>query len=246
MPASMRGELQSVLRRFRLGHFEVTIVMDSKVIRDGLTPSHGGPVMAGQVHTLARANHIDASRYQHPFTPMLVNTGKELVLFDTGNGALSREYSQFQRRLPDGRLVEHLQRAGYTENDVDIVVITHGHPDHIGGLLEAEKPVFPNARYVVGAAEYDFWMRGENVRPERTFHRELFVKTVKPLAERITFIKPGDDVVSGIRAVDAAGPLPRNVGIPDRERRQAVIELGRHLRPLRCFSSAPRSASGCG
>jgi glyoxylase-like metal-dependent hydrolase (beta-lactamase superfamily II) len=164
--------------------------------------------MAAQVEALARANHIDAGRYQHPFTPTLVNTGKELVLFDTGNGALSREYSQFQGRLPDGHLVEHLRHAGYTENDVDVVVITHGHPDHIGGLLRDGKPVFPNARYVFGAAEYDFWIRGENVRPERTFHRELFVTIAKPLAERATFIKPGNDVVSGIQAIDAAGHSP--------------------------------------
>jgi glyoxylase-like metal-dependent hydrolase (beta-lactamase superfamily II) len=208
MPASMHGELQPALRRFRLGDFEITIVMDSKVIREGLTPSHGGPAMASEVQALARASRIDTSRYQHPFTPMLVNTGRELVLFDTGNGALSREYSQFQGRLPDGRLVGHLRDAGYTENDIDVVVISHGHPDHIGGLLEAGNPVFPNARYVFGAAEYDFWIRGENVRPERAFNRELFVTTAKPLAERATFINPGDDVVSGIRAIDAAGHSP--------------------------------------
>lgn len=208
MPASMYGERQPALRRFKLGDFEITIVMDSRVIREGLTPSHGGPAMASDVQALARANHIDTNRYLHPFTPMLVNTGQQLVLFDTGNGTLSREYNQFQGRLPEGRLVEHLRRAGYTENDVDVVVITHGHPDHIGGLLNAGKPVFPNARYVFGATEYDFWIRGENVRPERTFHRELFVTIVKPLAERSTFIKPGDDVVSGIHAIDAAGHSP--------------------------------------
>jgi glyoxylase-like metal-dependent hydrolase (beta-lactamase superfamily II) len=212
MPASMHGELQPTLRRFRLGDFEVTIVMDGAVIREGLTPSHGGPALADDVKALAHANNIDPNRYRHPFTPMLVNTGKQLVLFDTGNGALSREYSQFQGRLPDGRLVEHLRRAGYTEDDVDVVVITHGHPDHIGGLLEAGKPVFPNARYVFGAAEYDFWIRGENVRPERKFHRELFVSIAAPLAERATFIKPGDEVVSGIRAIDAAGHSPGMMG----------------------------------
>jgi glyoxylase-like metal-dependent hydrolase (beta-lactamase superfamily II) len=208
MPASMHGELQPALRRFKLGGFEITIVMDSKVIREGLTPSHGGPTMADEVQAIARANHIDAIRYHHPFTPMLVNTGKERMLFDTGNGALAREYSQFQGRLPDGRLVKHLRDAGYTENDVDVVVISHGHPDHIGGLLKAGRPVFPNARYVFGAAEYDFWLRGENVRPERAFNRELFVTIAKPLAERATFIKPGDDVVSGIQAIDAAGHSP--------------------------------------
>jgi glyoxylase-like metal-dependent hydrolase (beta-lactamase superfamily II) len=65
--------------------------------------------------------------------------------------------------------------------------------------------VFPNARYVFGATEFDFWRRGENVREARKFNRELFVRICEPLADRSTYIKPGDEVVPGIRAVDAAG-----------------------------------------
>ena len=68
--------------------------------------------------------------------------------------------------------------------------------------------MFPNARYVFGAAEFDFWKRGENVREARKFNRELFVKICVPLADRSTFIKPGDEVVPGITAIDAAGHSP--------------------------------------
>jgi len=89
-----------------------------------------------------------------------------------------------------------------------VIVLTHGHPDHIGGLTEGGKPVFPKARYVFGAAEFDFWKRGENVREARKFNRELYVKICLPLADRSTFIKPGDEVVPGITAVDAAGHSP--------------------------------------
>jgi glyoxylase-like metal-dependent hydrolase (beta-lactamase superfamily II) len=160
------------------------------------------------VHALARANNIDTQRFEHPNIPTLVNTGKQLVLFDTGNGALPREYEQLSKRLPPGQLVERLAAAGYRAEDIDIVVITHGHPDHIGGLVEGGRPVFSNARYVFGAAEFDFWNRGENVREARKFNRELFVKICVPLADRSTFIKPGDDVASGITAVDAAGHSP--------------------------------------
>jgi glyoxylase-like metal-dependent hydrolase (beta-lactamase superfamily II) len=208
VPAAMQGEMQPTIYRFKLGGFEVAIIMDSKVIRSGLTPSFGGEAAAAEVKALAKANRIDADRYEHPFTPTLVNTGKELVLFDTGNGSLRDEYEQMKGRLPPGNLVARMAQAGYNPEDVDVVVLTHGHPDHIGGLTKGGVPVFPKARYVIGAAEFDFWNKGENVREARKFNRELYVKIVVPLANQAAFIKPGDEVVPGIRAVDAAGHSP--------------------------------------
>ena len=208
MPASMQGEIHPAIYRFRLGGFEVAPIMDSYVLRPGLTPSFGGEAAAAEVKALAAANRIDSDRYFHPFTPLLVNTGKELVLFDTGNGSLSAEYEQMKGRLPPGQLAARMGPAGYKPEDVDVVVITHGHPDHIGGLTKGGQPVFPNARYVFGAAEFDFWNKGENVREARKFNRELYVKIVVPLANRATMIKPGDTVVPGITAVDAFGHSP--------------------------------------
>jgi glyoxylase-like metal-dependent hydrolase (beta-lactamase superfamily II) len=208
VPAAMQGEMQATIYRFKLGGFEVATIMDSKVIRSGLTPSFGGEAAAAEVKALAKANRIDADRYEHPFTPTLVNTGKELVLFDTGNGSLRDEYEQLKGRMPAGNLVARMAQAGYKPEDVDVVVLTHGHPDHIGGLTKGGVPVFPKARYVIGAAEFDFWNKGENVREARKFNRELYMKIVVPLANQATFIKPGDEVVPGIRAVDAAGHSP--------------------------------------
>lgn len=212
MPAAMQGEFQPAIYRFKLGGFEVATIMDSSVIRPGLTPSFGGDAHAAEVKALAAANRVDADRYFHPFTPMIVNTGKELMVFDTGNGSLSSEYEQMKGRLPAGQLVNRMAQIGYKPEDVDVVVITHGHPDHIGGLTKGGQPVFPNARYVFGAAEFDFWNKGENVREARKFNRELYVKIVVPLANKATMIKPGDSVVPGITAVDAAGHSPGLLG----------------------------------
>ena len=197
MPASMLGEMQPTIYRFKFGAFEVATILDGKSIRDGLHPNFGGNAAAAEVHALARANNIDTQRFEHPYIPAIVNTGRELVLFDTGNGALARDYPQLRARLPDGQLVARLRQAGYTPEDIDVVVLTHGHPDHIGGLTEGGKPVFAKARYVFGAAEFDFWKRGENVREARKFNRELFMTICAPLAERASFIKPGDEVVPG-------------------------------------------------
>ena len=208
MPASMQGEMQPTIYRFKLGGFELVNIMDSKVIRPGLTPSFGGEAQADEVRALAAANRIDADRYEHPFTPMLVNTGKQLLLIDTGNGSLRDEHEQLKGRLPPGNLVARMAAAGYQPEDVDVVIITHGHPDHIGGLTKGGQPVFPKARYVFGAADFDFWKKGENVREARKFNRELYVKICLPLADRSTFVKPGDEIVPGITAVDAFGHSP--------------------------------------
>jgi glyoxylase-like metal-dependent hydrolase (beta-lactamase superfamily II) len=110
--------------------------------------------------------------------------------------------------MPQGHTAARLKEAGYKPEDVDVVVLTHGHPDHFGGLTEGGKPVFPNARYVFGATEFDFWKKGENVREARKFNRVLFMNICVPLADRSTFIKPGDEVVPGITAVEAFGHSP--------------------------------------
>lgn len=191
--------------QFSFGDFKVAILLDGIVVRQGLSLSYTGNNASETVKALAKLNHIDPDRYEHPFTPMIVNTGKDIILFDTGSGNLSRDYEPLRGRLPPGALVERMRKIGYEPEDIDIVVVTHGHFDHIGGLLRDGQPTFPNASYVVGAAEYDFWKRGENISDARKFNRELFMKIVGPLAERTRFIHPGEDVVSGIRAVDAFG-----------------------------------------
>jgi glyoxylase-like metal-dependent hydrolase (beta-lactamase superfamily II) len=208
LPASMQGEMQPNIYRFKFGGFEITNIMDSKSIRAGLYPHFGTETPAQEARELCRANGIDADRYEHPFIPTVVNTGKQLILFDTGNGALRREYEPLRDRLPDGHLVERLGQAGYRAEDIDLVVITHGHPDHIGGLTVGGRPVFPKARYVFGATEFDFWRRGDNIREARVFNRRLFVEIALPLADRSSFVKPGDELAPGIHAVDAAGHSP--------------------------------------
>ncbi|MDH7794227.1 MULTISPECIES: MBL fold metallo-hydrolase [unclassified Beijerinckia] len=205
MSASTTDDTRPNRYQFSFGELKITIFLDGTVIRKGLGLSYSGQDASETVQALAKLNHIDPDRYEHPFTPMVVDTGKQVILFDTGSGTLSRDYEPLRGRLPAGALVERMRKIGYAPEDVDVVVITHGHFDHIGGLMQDGQPTFPKASYVVGAAEYDFWKRGENVSDARKFNRELFMKIVGPLAEKTSFISPGEDVVSGIRAVDASG-----------------------------------------
>jgi glyoxylase-like metal-dependent hydrolase (beta-lactamase superfamily II) len=185
--------------RFRLGAFEITNILDGRMERPP-HPTFGENQPVEKIVELAKENGASATAYDHVYVPTLVNTGKELVLFDSGNG-LGRDPKV-------GKLRERLIQANYQPEQVSVVVITHGHPDHINGLVTDGRPTYPNARYIFGETEFDFWKKGENVREARKATREAFMKNAVPFADKATFVKSGGEVTSGIRAIPAFGHSP--------------------------------------
>jgi glyoxylase-like metal-dependent hydrolase (beta-lactamase superfamily II) len=209
MATQPRGVLQPRVARMRLGHFEVVSIMDGAIVRGTLQQRFAVNAPESDVAAVAESHRLETARFQHQFVMTLIDTGRELILFDTGCGELRKGIGigDFSGALPDGNLQALLAGAGYRPEDVDIVVLTHGHPDHVGGLMLAGQPAYPNASYVMGSREVDFWVKGD-VRPARRVHREVFMKLAYPLADRARLIGPGDEVVSGVRALDAAGHSP--------------------------------------
>ncbi len=197
----MMGLQRPSFYRFKLGTFEITTFLDGAMPRQGPYPIFGSDQPEEVVHALLKDNFLPPTRFENPYVPALVNTGKELILFDTGNGPLRRDKGA-------GLLAALMEETGYKPKQVDIVVITHGHPDHIGGMMEGDAPGFANARVVFGAVEFDYWIKGENIPDGRVKTRELFMKIAAPFGEKATFLKGGDDVVTGIRAIEAFGHSP--------------------------------------
>jgi glyoxylase-like metal-dependent hydrolase (beta-lactamase superfamily II) len=187
--------------RFTLGSFEVTTLSDGMRAGDGPYPTFGGDQEEAAVHALMAENFLPTSTFVTGFTPTLVNTGTDMILFDTGLGEGARGGGM-------GRLTAQLGEAGVSPADITIVVLTHMHPDHIGGLMEGGAPVFPNARYVTGETEYDFWTDAARATGGAERVHGMVNALVKPFAEKMTFVKPGASVVSGIDAHAAFGHTP--------------------------------------
>lgn len=201
--AALLGAAQPKFYRFKLGEFEITTISDSDVFIDGPFPLIGANASEPDVHALMRDNLLPERKYQPGFTPTIVNTGKQLILLDAGNGA-----NGFVPRPNGGWLAAQLGPAGFKPEDIDVVALSHGHPDHVGGIIDNGKPLFPNARYVIGQIEHDFWTPEGKLPDDLEKFAQVYRANSKPVMEKINFIKPGDDVVTGIRAIEAYGHTP--------------------------------------
>jgi glyoxylase-like metal-dependent hydrolase (beta-lactamase superfamily II) len=183
--APMQGPAPQGFSRFKLGVFEVTPLLAGTRAMDKPQETFGTNASAEQFAALSAENFIPADKSVNFFTPVLVNTGAELILFDTG--------------LAPDAITAALASAGVTPDQVDTIVLTHMHGDHIGGISGEAGVTFAKARYVTGQVEFDHWSKAGN---------EGFDTKVKPLAEKFTFLGDGGSVASGITAVAAFGHSP--------------------------------------
>lgn len=183
--APMLGAAAPAFNRFLLGDFEVTALLAGTRTVDNVREIFGLNVDDATFAAASASAFIPSDRAQFFFTPTVVNTGTSLVLFDTG--------------LSPAGITAALAAAGYTPDQIDTVVITHMHGDHIGGLMGEAGPTFANAAYVTGAAENNHWSAAGN---------EGYDRNLRPLAEKTTFLDDGGTVVPGITAMAATGHTP--------------------------------------
>lgn len=206
--APLLGSSTPLHYRFKLGAFEVTALLAGTGPRDTPQQTFGLNVTPEEFAAVSAANFIPADRAQNFMIPTLVNTGAELILFDAGLNAA-------------GTLAA-LADAGYTPDQVDTVVITHMHGDHINGLSGEAGPSFPNARYVAGALEHNHWSAAGN---------QNFERVIRPLEDRFRFLDAGAEVVSGITAIAAFGHTPGHLAFhleSEGQRLMLTADLANH------------------
>ncbi len=199
--------LAAPLYSFRHGAFGVTVVSDGHLVLPTSFLAPDAP--PAEREAMLRAAGQTGGQYHSPTNVTLLSTANDLILIDMGSG---------DRFMPSaGKLWENLKTAGFDKAKISKVVFTHGHPDHLWGAVdELDEVVTPDAAFYVAAAEWDFWS-SENATRGLPAERAGFVtgarRNYAAIKGRVTMVKGGDEIVSGLRILDTPGHTQGHVAI---------------------------------
>lgn len=202
---SHQPQRESASHRHAVGDVEVVVLADGYrtfPLPDTLVVNAD----RGEVNKALLAAGMPADEMTIHFNPAAVRIDGRTVLIDTGNGPQAAAEDNSTR----GWLPRSMAHAGISPEDVDAVVISHFHSDHINGLLNAHGgPAFPNAAILVPAPEWAFWMERSHEGDQRPggiagHARQIFA----PVRDRVETFAWDDEVAPGLRAVATPGHTP--------------------------------------
>jgi glyoxylase-like metal-dependent hydrolase (beta-lactamase superfamily II) len=132
-----------------------------------------------------------------PYSGLVVRSGERVVLIDTGAGALTPTV---------GHLARNLREAGTAPDEIDTVVITHAHPDHIGGNAdEAQQAAFPHARYVLWRDEWAWWTDESNLASMPPVFGEWVRRNLVGLSDRVELLDREGEIAPGVHVLATPG-----------------------------------------
>jgi glyoxylase-like metal-dependent hydrolase (beta-lactamase superfamily II) len=192
---------------FQVGTFQCTSVTDGVSKRDFESVADRFPAIPHQefLESLSKA-YPEQGPLNWSMNCLFIETDEHKILVDTGIGPRKEGQS--------GKLVGLLKEI-VDLSQVDAVIITHCHADHIGGLVNLEGELtFPNAEYFMHEEEWEHWMGQEGVVTQAEEEYVQFLRSkLQPIRQRLTFIHAQEEFISGIRAVAAPGHTPGHIGL---------------------------------
>ncbi len=191
-------------RRVKVGDMEVISLIDG-VARRPLGEEFVKNAPIAEVRASLASQGLPTEYIDVPFTPFLVVAGNRRILMDTGLGEFGGATT--------GKLLENLRAAGFQASDIDTVLISHYHGDHINGLRnKAGEFVFSRAKVMVPAPEHAFWMDDARMAAAPAGMKGAFENVRRTFAQMpadmLVRFEPGVEVVPGIRSVAAFGHTP--------------------------------------
>jgi glyoxylase-like metal-dependent hydrolase (beta-lactamase superfamily II) len=222
MSAPLLGTQNAGWHRFRVGALECTALWDGYIHHayDGLFPN-GTPEEMLRLKQLYRLplDHIPMD-----LNPVTVNTGDKLYLIDAGMG---RKHPMFGDKM--GRLMENLAASGVKPEQIDVVLMTHLHPDHSFGLVNPDgTAAFPNAALYCTEVDWAEWTDEGNLT--RNDFRAPWTKgtleAVAPYRDRVKLFQPGDTLAPGLTTFSVAGHAAGMVAYIFESQGQKVVFTG--------------------
>lgn len=191
-------------RRTKLGDIEIVAVNDG-MARRPLGEEFVKNAPLAEVKALLASQGLSTDYIDLPFTPFVVVAGGRKTLIDTGLGEFGPATA--------GKLLENLRAAGLPAAEIDTVLISHFHGDHIAGLRnKAGELMFPKATVMVPAPEYAFWMDDARMAAAPEAMKGAFQGARRVFAgmpaDKLVRFEPGSEVVPGVRSMAAYGHTP--------------------------------------
>lgn len=195
--------------RYKVGTYECTSINDGA--RSFPMPDKW-VTNASKEEALAAADaaYMPKGMVTVPFNPQLINTGSKLILIDSGNGIAN--FGPTKGAV--GRTLQNLQAAGVDPKSIDIVLMSHLHPDHTNGIRAADGSMaFPNAEIMVPSVDWQFWMSDENAAKAQSneMMKNYFANVKKIYAgieSKVTKYDWGKEVAPGITSIATPGHTP--------------------------------------